>query len=63
MNPFLIFAFAGDWFLFLFFLLLGYLDTRTGPSGGGYNLAAFILFILGVFLTIACGASWHTLHP
>jgi hypothetical protein len=63
MNPFLIFAFAGDWLLFMLFLFFGYLDTRTGPDSSNYNLGAFVFFILGIFLTIACGASWHQLHP
>jgi hypothetical protein len=62
MNPFLLFAFGADWVLFFLFIMLGYLDTRTGPSGGGYNLGAVAFFILGIFLTIACGASWHALH-
>ena len=62
MNPFLIFAFVADWVLFLLFLMLGYLDSRVG-TGSDYNVGAVVWFIIGVFLTIACSASWHTLHP
>jgi uncharacterized membrane protein len=63
MNPFLLFSFGTAWVLFFLFLMLGYLDTRTGPNSSGYNLGALVFFIFGVFLTIACGGSWHTLHP
>jgi hypothetical protein len=59
MNPFLVFAFIAAWFLFLLFSILDYLE------GGqrGYCGPAFFFFIIAIFLTIGCGASWNNHHP
>jgi hypothetical protein len=58
MNPFLIGATILVWCLFLF----AYLLSAITNGKNNYICDAFIFLVIGIFLTIACGASWQHLH-
>jgi len=60
MNPFLIVALILAWAICIGSLCLSYLTTKRDTSG--LDFLAIIAGIIGIFLLIACGASWHQLH-
>jgi uncharacterized membrane protein len=58
MNPFLIGATILCWTLFLF----AYFMSAVVTEKNAYIYDAFLFFIVGIVLLIACGASWNRLH-
>ena len=58
MNPFLVGITILMWVLFL----VAYLFSALSKRREDYILDAILFFIFALFLTIACGASWHDLH-
>jgi membrane protein DedA with SNARE-associated domain len=65
MNPFLIASIIGMWALFLFLILIGYLEcnhSRVHRNESSYNLAALIVFFIASYLTLIGGVQWDNLH-
>jgi hypothetical protein len=62
MNPFLIIALILAWAICLGSACLSYLTPAERDTSGLQFLAIIAAGVIGIFLLIACGASWHQLH-
>jgi nitrate/nitrite transporter NarK len=61
MNPVLVIITILSWMLFIvtYFIII---FSNNEERKGSLATDAFVFFIISIFLTIACGASWHQLH-
>ena len=61
MNPFLVGALIFTWGVALFHLMLFYLTSDKTKAGFALTVTV-ISTIVGIFLFIACAASWHMIY-